>query len=114
MLELQQYGFDRLSQQQWQLGTAVRELLEARGITSVAAPGFQAPGVVVSYTGDDAVHSGRAFAAQGLQTASGVPLMCDESADFKTFRIGLFGLDKLQDVDGAVARLRRALDAIGS
>lgn len=112
VLETRDYGFDRVRQQQLELGKAVRELLEGRGIPSVAAPGFQAPGVVVSYTSDDAVHSGKAFSARGLQTASGVPLMCDEPASFKTFRIGLFGLDKLQDVDGAVARLRQALDAL--
>ena len=112
MLETQAIGFDKVMQAQQTLGQAVRTLLEEKGIASVAAPGFQAPGVVVSYTSTDAVHNGSAFSALGLQTASGVPLMCDEPADFKTFRIGLFGLDKLQDVDGAVARLRQALDAM--
>ena len=112
MLETRTIGFDKVKQAQWALGTAVRALLEENGIASVAAPGFQAPGVVVSYTRDDGVHSGAAFGAQGLQTASGVPLMCDEPAAFKTFRIGLFGLDKLQDVDAAVARLRKALEVI--
>ena len=112
MRETAEIGFERLRDQQTALGRAVRELLESRGIRSVAAAGFQAPGVVVSYTADDGVHSGKAFGEQGLQTASGVPLMCDEPAGFKTFRIGLFGLDKLQDVDGAVARLRQALDRL--
>lgn len=112
MLETRKLGFEQLKQQQWELGKGVRALLEGHGFASVAAPGFQAPGVVVSYTSDDGIHSGRAFAAQGLQTASGVLLMCDEPAGFKTFRVGLFGLDKLQDVEGAVARLRQALEAV--
>jgi len=112
MLEIRKLGFEQLKQQQWELGKGVRALLEDHGFASVAAPGFEAPGVVVSYTSDDDIHSGSAFSTQGLQTASGVPLMCDEPASFKTFRIGLFGLDKLQDVDGAVARLRQALEAL--
>ena len=114
MLETQAIGFDKVMQAQQALGKAVRTLLEEKGIASVAAPGFQAPGVVVSYTSVDDIHSGKAFSTLGLQTASGVPLMCDEPASFKTFRIGLFGLDKLQDVGSAVARLRQALDAINS
>ena len=114
MLETGKIGFDKVMQAQQALGKAVRALLEEKGIASVAAPGFQAPGVVVSYTRDDGVHSGKAFAAQGLQTARCVPLMCDEPARFKTFRIGLFGLDKLQDVEGAVARLRLALETISA
>lgn len=114
MLETGKIGFDKVMQAQRELGKAVRALLEEKGIASVAAPGFQAPGVVVSYTRDDGVHSGKAFAAQGLQTASGVPLMCDEPAGFKTFRLGLFGLDKLQDVESAVARLRQALETISA
>lgn len=112
MRETADYGFERLRQQQLALGQAVRNLLQEHGFASVAAPGFQAPGVVVSYTADDGIHSGRAFAAQGLQTASGVPLMCDEPDGFKTFRIGLFGLDKLMDVEGAVQRLRDALQTL--
>ncbi len=79
---------------------------------SVAAEGFEAPGVVVSYTSDDSIQNGKAFSAQGLQTAAGVPLMCDEPAGFKTFRIGLFGLDKLHNVERSVANLRRALDSL--
>ena len=83
-----------------------------KGFRSVAAEGFEAPGVVVSYTSDDSIQNGKAFIAQGLQTAAGVPLMCDEPASFKTFRIGLFGLDKLHNVERSVATLRQALDAI--
>jgi aspartate aminotransferase-like enzyme len=112
MLETQARGFDLVRTQQWALGEAVRAALEQRGFKSVAAPGFKAPGVVVSYTDDPGLHTSKAFAALGLQTAAGVPLMCDEPADFKTFRIGLFGLDKLADVAGAVARLEAALDQL--
>ena len=88
-------------------------LLTSRGMPSVAAEGFQAPGVVVSYTTDPDIQSGKAFIAQGLQTAAGVPLMCDEPSDFRTFRLGLFGLDKWADVDRSVGQLSKALDAIG-
>ncbi len=111
MLETQRDGFDTVRRQQLELGSRVRALLADKGFKSVAAPGYEAPGVVVCYTDDDGIRDGSKFAAEGLQTAAGVPLMCDEPKDFKTFRLGLFGLDKLQDVDGAVARLERALDA---
>ena len=87
-------------------------MLRQKGINSVAADGFGAPGVVVSYTGDADVQSGKKFADQGMQIAAGVPLQCDERADFQTFRLGLFGLDKLRDVDQAVARLEQALNEI--
>ena len=113
MAEIRRHGFERARAEQWDLGHRVRDLLARRGFASVAAAGFEAPGVVVSYTDDPDIHSGRKFAAQGLQTAAGVPLQCDEGPDFRTFRIGLFGLDKLQDVDRTVASLERALDAIG-
>ncbi|MCB1888900.1 MAG: alanine--glyoxylate aminotransferase family protein [Rhodocyclaceae bacterium] len=112
MLETEAYGFDKVRDEQLELGRRVRDLLEGAGFISVAARGFQAPGVVVSYTDDAELHSGKKFVAQGLQTAAGVPLQCDEPADFRTFRIGLFGLDKLHDVEGAVARLRSALGAL--
>ena len=106
-------GFATACQRQQQLGQAVRELLQGKGFASVAAAGFQAPGVVVSYTSDPEIKSGKKFIAQGLQTASGVPLMCDEPADFSTFRLGLFGLDKLRDVPGTVARLEAAFKGMG-
>ncbi len=112
MLETEAAGFDTVRDAQIELGRKVRALLEAHGFKSVAAPGFQAPGVVVSYTNDDAVHTGKAFITQGLQTAAGVPLQCDEPADYKSFRVGLFGLDKLQNVDRTVANLAKALDAV--
>jgi aspartate aminotransferase-like enzyme len=114
MLETMKEGLTAVKERQWKLGTAVRELMAKHGFASVAAPGFEAPGVVVCYTDNDTIKSGAAFVQLGLQTAGGVPLMCDEPADFKTFRVGLFGLDKLGDVDAAVARLSSALDQLGS
>ncbi|MBK7456858.1 MAG: alanine--glyoxylate aminotransferase family protein [Betaproteobacteria bacterium] len=112
MQELAAFGFDRAKTAQQQLGDRVRALLAHEGIASVAASGFQSPGVVVSYTDDVEWHSGRAFAALGLQIAAGVPLAVDEPADFRTFRIGLFGLDKLMHVDRTVENLDRALSAL--
>lgn len=112
MLETRDYGFDKLKKAQWALGDAVRAMLAEKGVTSVAAEGFGAPGVVVSYTGDAELKTGKAFAAHGMQIAAGVPLQCDEPPEFSTFRIGLFGLDKLYDVDGTVARLRRVVDQV--
>ncbi|CAE6791484.1 Serine--glyoxylate aminotransferase [Paraburkholderia aspalathi] len=112
MKETEAYGFDKVRGEQLELGKRVRSLLVDKGFKSVAAEGFEAPGVVVSYTDDDGIRSGKKFADAGLQVAAGVPLQCDEPADFKTFRIGLFGLDKLHDVEGAVGRLAKALDSI--
>jgi len=112
MQETERYGFDKVRAEQQELGDRVRALLASRGFKSVAAEGFQAPGVVVSYTDDPEIQSGRKFIAQGLQTAAGVPLQCDEPADFRTFRIGLFGLDKLHDIERSVSSLEKALDAI--
>ena len=113
MQETQGYGFERVRQEQLELGRQVRALLERRGIRSVAAPGFQAPGVVVSYTDDPGIQNGSKFLALGLQVAAGVPLQCDEPAGFSTFRIGLFGLDKLHQPERSVAQLAEALDRIG-
>ncbi|PIL18544.1 class V aminotransferase [Puniceibacterium antarcticum] len=112
MIETKDYGFTRLKEAQWALGTAVREMLADKGVKSVAGEGYGAPGVVVSYTDDPEIQSGRAFAAKGMQIAAGVPLQCDEPAGFSTFRLGLFGLDKLYDVDGTVARLRKVIDQV--
>jgi len=111
MRETALFGFDEARAAQHLLGERVRELLVARGIRSVAAPGFQAPCVVVSYTEHADWANTQAFARQGLQIAAGVPLACDEPADFRSFRIGLFGLDKLQNVDRTVATFERALAA---
>jgi len=113
MRETESYGFEKVRAEQWDLGRKVRALMESRGIRSVAAPGFHAPGVVVSYTTDAALHNSKGFLALGLQTAAGVPLQCDEPADFMTFRIGLFGLDKLHQADRSVAHLAGALEALG-
>jgi aspartate aminotransferase-like enzyme len=112
MLETKEYGFEKLRDAQWELGNGVREMLKARGIKSVAADGFGAPGVVVSYTNDPGLQNGSKFAAEGMQIAAGVPLMCDEPTDYSSFRLGLFGLDKLKDVDATIERLKVALDKV--
>ncbi|MCC7059488.1 MAG: alanine--glyoxylate aminotransferase family protein [Burkholderiaceae bacterium] len=112
MLETRRHGFERARAEQQELGDTVRALLARKGFPSVAAPGFAAPGVVVSYTDDPDIHSGARFVQVGVQAAAGVPLACDEPADFRTFRIGLFGLDKLVDVGKTVERLATALDRI--
>ncbi|MGE0496702.1 MAG: aminotransferase class V-fold PLP-dependent enzyme [Ramlibacter sp.] len=113
MKETRDYGFARVREEQKELGRKVRALFEGRGIASVAAEGFKAPGVVVSYTTDPEIQSSKKFLAEGLQTAAGVPLQCDEGPDFKTFRVGLFGLEKWHHVDRTVAHLEAALDRIG-
>ena len=112
MKETQAYGFAKVRTEQMELGAKVRALFESRGIPSVAAEGFKAPGVVVSYTEDPEIQSSRKFLAAGLQTAAGVPLQCDEPADFMTFRVGLFGLEKWHNVDRTVAQLAAALDKV--
>jgi len=112
MKETENYGNDRVRQEQISLGRAVRDLTERYGFVSVAAEGFQAPGVVVSYTTDPDIQSSKKFLAVGLQTAAGVPLQCDEPADFRTFRLGLFGLDKWHDVPATLAHLEAALVAV--
>ncbi|MGD9773000.1 aminotransferase class V-fold PLP-dependent enzyme [Diaphorobacter sp.] len=112
MQEMRGYGFDKLRDEQLALGGRVRALLAARGFPSVAAPGFEAPGVVVSYTTDAGIQSGKKFIEAGLQTASGVPLQCGEGPDFQTFRIGLFGLDKWHHLERTVAHLTAALDRV--
>ncbi|MDN5857382.1 MAG: aminotransferase class V-fold PLP-dependent enzyme [Pseudonocardia sp.] len=112
MVETRGLGLERLRAAQVELGTQVRAELTERGFASVAAAGFAAPSVVVVHTDHPEVSTGAAFKKVGLQVAAGVPLMCGEPADFSTFRIGLFGLDKLTDVDGTLARLRDALDRL--
>jgi aspartate aminotransferase-like enzyme len=112
MQETRDYGFEKVRAEQFALGAAVRELFESRGIASVAAEGFKAPGVVVSYTTDPDIQNSKKFLALGLQTAAGVPLQCDEPADFMSFRVGLFGLEKLHDPARSVAQLAAALDAM--
>lgn len=112
LLEAKKIGFDTLCDAQWELGTRIRKVLADKGIESVAAEGFEAPGVVVAYTDRDDMHKGSAFAEAGMQIAAGVPLKVGEPDNFKTFRLGLFGLDKLTDIDGAVTRFESALDEV--
>ena len=112
MAETKEYGFEKLREAQWALGDGVRAMLAEKGVKSVAAQGFGAPGVVVSYTSDPGVQNGSKFAAEGMQIAAGVPLACDEPEGFMTFRLGLFGLDKLYDVEGTMARLKTVLDKV--
>ncbi len=112
MKETESYGFEKVRAEQQELGDRVRALLAERGIQSIAAPGFEAPGVVVCYTNDPDIKTGSKFAQQGLQIAAGVPLQCDEPDDFQTFRLGLFGLDKLHNIDRSVASLDKALSRI--
>ena len=112
MAETKAAGYEALRAAQWEQGNAVRAMLAARGVQSVAAEGFTAPGVVVSFTDDPDVQNGKKFAAIGYQIAAGVPLMIDEGADYKSFRLGLFGLDKLKDVPASLARLEAAFNAV--
>ena len=112
MRETEAFGFERVRVAQWAQGNAVRAMLARRGVRSVAAEGFGAPGVVVSYTDDPEIQNGKKFAAQGLQIAAGVPLMVDEGSDYRSFRLGLFGLDKLKDVPASLERLEQAFDAV--
>jgi len=112
MQETKEYGFAKVHAAQIELGQKIRSVLNKKGILSVASKGFEAPGVVVSYTTDESFQNGSKFSAQGMQIAAGVPLQCDEPADFQTFRLGLFGLDKLYDVDAAVAKFEDTLEKI--
>jgi aspartate aminotransferase-like enzyme len=112
MKETQSIGFEKLKAAQVDLGSKVRALLVSRGFDSVAAPGFQSPCVVVSYTTDPDIQSGKKFINVGLQTAAGVPLQCDEGPEFRTFRIGLFGLEKLQNIDRTIKHLEHALNTM--
>jgi aspartate aminotransferase-like enzyme len=112
MLETKAMGFEAAKAAQWALGRNVRGMMAEMGVPSVAAEGFQAPGVVVSYTADPDIQNGSKFRAEGLQIAAGVPLQVGEGAEFRTFRLGLFGLDKLRDVDATVSRLRRAVETV--
>jgi aspartate aminotransferase-like enzyme len=112
MLETKAIGFDKLAAAQWEQGNAVRKMLADKGIKSVAADGFAAPGVVVSFTEDPEIQAGKKFLALGYQIAAGVPLMVDEGPDYKSFRLGLFGLDKLKDVPASLARLEAAFDTL--
>ena len=112
LCEVKSFGYDRAKQAQIELGSRLRLLMEQRGYKSLAADGFKSPSVIVSHTERDDMKNGAAFAANGVQIAAGVPLECGESADFKTFRVGLFGLDKLADIDGTISDFMQALDTV--
>ena len=112
MKETEEYGFEKVRAEQQELGKKVREMLAANGFKSIAAKGFEAPGVVVSYTDDKGIHTGKKFAEIGFQVAAGVPLQCDEPEDYQTFGLGLFGLDKLHNVERTVDSLAKALATI--
>ncbi len=112
MLETRAFGFERLKEAQWKLGDGVRKMLAAKGVGSVAAEGYGAPGVVVSYTSDPDIQNGKKFAAKGMQIAAGVPLQVGEPEGFSTFRLGLFGLDKLYDVEGTLSRLAPVVEEV--
>jgi aspartate aminotransferase-like enzyme len=112
MRETQALGFEKLRDAQRELGRRVRVLLADRGFRSVAAPGFEAPGVIVCYTADADIQNGKRFAAKGVQIAAGVPLQVGERDDFRTFRLGLFGLDKLNNIDRTLDSLEQALDQV--
>ena len=112
MIETERYGFEKVRDEQLELGKKVRALLVKKGFRSVAAEGFDAPGVVVSYTDNPNIHNGKLFAELGMQIAAGVPLQCNEPEDYQTFRLGLFGLDKLHNIDRTVDNLETVLDQI--
>jgi aspartate aminotransferase-like enzyme len=112
MQETLDWGLEVVRERQVELGRRVRALLARHGLPSVAAPGYEAPGVVVSYTTDPDIQNARKFLDAGVQAAAGVPLQCDEGPDFRTFRLGLFGLDKWRDVDAAIGRLEHALERV--
>ena len=109
MKEAEEFGFEKVKAAQQELGSKVRAILDGLGVKSVAAENFQAPGVIVSYTDDPDIQNGKKFLNEGIQIAAGVPLQCDEPGDFKTFRIGLFGLDKLKNIDSTVDSLQNVL-----
>ncbi len=114
MLETAEFGLQKVHECQQELGNKVRQLLSSYGFNSVAAPGFEAPGVIVCYTDNPAIQNGKVFMEAGMQVAAGVPLMCDEGDDFKTFRLGLFGLDKLKNIDRTVKSLDQTLATINA
>ena len=109
MKETEEYGFEKVKDEQQELGDKVRDMLSKKGFKSVAASGFEAPGVIVSYTDDKDIHSGEKFTKIGFQVAAGVPLKCDEPKDYQTFRLGLFGLDKLNNPKRTIENLEKAL-----
>jgi aspartate aminotransferase-like enzyme len=112
MKETQGLGFEAMKEAQIELGNKVRAVLEEHGYKSVAADGYKSPGVIVSYTNDPAIKSGAKFSQAGMQIAGGVPLKCGEPEDFSTFRIGLFGLDKLTNIQRTVETFASTLSTV--
>ena len=112
VLEIKTFGYANAKQAQIELGTKLRGIMEQRGFKSLTADGFKSPTVIVSHTDRDDMKSGAAFAAQGVQIAAGVPLECGESDQFKTFRIGLFGLDKLANIERTISVFTEKLDSV--
>merc|ERR1719373_619429 len=111
MLETRDFGFSEAEAAARELGAKVRAMMQDdKGLVSVAAPGFESPGVVVVHTDDKGVVG--KFTAAGTQIAAGVPFMIGEPEGTKTFRIGLFGLDKLKDPTVTTSNLKRALDVV--
>ena len=112
MKETQGLGFEAMKEAQIELGNKIRAVLEENGYKSVAADGYKSPGVIVSYTNDPAIKSGAKFSQAGMQIAGGVPLKCGEPEDFSTFRIGLFGLDKLTNIQRTVETFASTLSTV--
>ena len=112
VLEIKKFGYANAKKAQIELGTKLRGIMEQRGFKSLTADGFKSPTVIVSHTDRDDMKSGAAFAAQGVQIAAGVPLECGESDQFKTFRIGLFGLDKLANIERTISVFTEKLDSV--
>jgi aspartate aminotransferase-like enzyme len=112
MKETEAYGFEKVRLEQQELGDQVRKMLESKGFKSVAAEGFKAPTVIVCYTDDKDIQNGSRFMKEGIQVAAGIPLMCDEGENFQTFRIGLFGLDKLHNIERTLNHLKLAVERI--
>jgi len=117
IMETKEFGYEQCEERMCQLGDGIRNVLESRGFKSVAAPECAAPTVVVSYNrqDEDAAILGK-LKGEGIQVAGGVPLKIDEPWDGfaapPTFRLGLFGLDKLKNVDHTVAVFEGALDKV--
>jgi aspartate aminotransferase-like enzyme len=110
--ETQEFGYENAREKQNFIGNSIRALLEGKGFKSVAADGFKATSVIVSYTESDSFQNGKIFAENGMQIAAGVPLECGEGSDFKTFRLGLFGLDKLKNPDRTISNFKDVLEKI--
>ena len=112
ILEIKKIGYQKTTDLQIQLGQKMRKLTEDFGYVSVAAKGYKAPTVIVNYTSEEDMKSGKKFADLGVQIAAGMPLEIGEPSDFMSFRIGLFGIDKLLNIDRTVENFKAALEKI--